>query len=188
MDLLNTIMVAIISSATVTGLFVFIIKTYFEKRISHEFDKRNRLFDIQLKRLSQINDFMLDKELGIYPELSELVYRIRNTIKEGMTKDSPIQWSSALEPLCSLLRENMFKYKFFLDPKAFDELHEFKHLAQDFLLFLDIYTREDLVFDNEAYQAELAKLSRKYTQLDELFENITRFVQSKMHPSAPRHD
>jgi len=180
MDFFKGLLVVIINSSIVVGLMSFIFKKYFDKWLSEKFEKRSRMDAFKIDSLTKLSDFLMEKELGIYPEITEVVYRLRNIIRDGINSENSYNWSPELRPLCAHLTENLYKYRLFLGPEVFDNLHEFKQIAQDALVFIDIQTREKTLFDSETYQKEVGHFKTKYERANELYEEIVRQIDKKM--------
>lgn len=180
---MNFLMIALasaLSSASIMGIFVFIIKKYMGSMISLEFQKRLKTFDALLEMNKKTQDFSLDKQLGIIPEIHEVVYRLRNIIKEGLEKENAYDWDPTLRPLCAHLTENLYKYRIFLPENVFNSLHDYKHLAQDALLMIDISTRKDNVFDKVKYMSQVSDFKIRFENSETIFKIIDSSLKEKL--------
>ena len=108
-----------------------------------------------------------------------MLYRLRNIIKDGLTKEKAFQWDPAFRPLCAHLTENLYKYRIFLPEKVFDALHEYKHLAQDALLMMDISTRKENVFDREKYKTQIIDFQKRFEDSEEAFHFIDTSLRER---------
>jgi len=179
MNVLRELLLSMIGSGLVLGLFLFIAKKYFDKLISTEFEKRLKLSEFKIGQAAKVSDFLLSKQEGIYPEILEITYRLKNILGDGIKESHAYKWNSDIKPLCCHLIENLFKYRLFLSEEIFDALHEFKHIVQDALIFYDVHTREEKLFDKDAYQKELSKIAAKYERTQELYSFIEKEIRKK---------
>ena len=180
MEIGKEILIAIITSAVVTGLLVFVIKQYIAKWFAHEFEKKNTMLDHRLRTAEKVDTNFISHQLGIYPEVLELTYRIRNIIREGVRQEYAFDWDANLRPLCAQLTEDLYKFRFYLAEDVFEPLHEFKHIAQDAVLLVDTHTREKALFDQEAYSRRVSDFEGKVRDADELFSTIRELIEAKM--------
>ena len=163
------------------GLFLFILKKYVEGLISLEFQKKAKAFDSLLELNKKVQEFTMDKQLGIYPEIHELLYRLRNIMKDGLEKENAYTWDPAFRPLCAHLTENLFKYRIFLPQPVFEALHDYKHVAQNALMLVDICTRKDNLFDKEQYAKHISDFKRQFEESEKTFEFIDSTLREKLN-------
>ena len=181
MEFVKEVITTLISSSLILGLFLFIAKKYFDKLISSEFDKRSKLVHSKIDQAFKISDFVLEKEMGIYPEIVEITYRLRNIMREGIKESHAYKWNPELKPLCAYLTENLYKYRIFISEGIFNELHKFKKIAQDALIFHDVQTREENLFNKDEYRKKLKEFETKYKQADELYNLILEEIRRKFN-------
>ena len=103
MDVIHQVFVSLVSSTVVVSGFAFISKKYLEKVIDHAFAKRQEELKLASERDGKVMNFVTETQLGIYPELLELVYRLRHCISTGITKRTAFEWDAELRPLCAAL-------------------------------------------------------------------------------------
>jgi hypothetical protein len=181
MDFLKGLLITLVNSSIIIGICSFLLKKYFEKWIYNEFEKRRRIGAIAIERLEKLSHIWLEKEIGIYPEIYEITYRLHNIIKDGITKPNAYSWDPNLRPLCTHLTENLYKYRIFLDDKMFNALHDFKRIVQDALMMIDISTRNDKVCDVTEYLSQLDIFKHKYDELHIIFDKVCRLVSEKFN-------
>jgi hypothetical protein len=180
LDYLKQFAISIVGSSVVLGVVLFILRKYLGSLISHEFDKRTKLFASLLERENKIADHMLDKQLAVYPEILEVTYRLRNILRDGLQETHAFKWSKELRPLCAFLTENLFKYRLFLPDDVFQALHEFKRICQDALVFVDVHTREDHLFDRANYEAQRDLLLSKFERSEQLYDRVVSLMEEKL--------
>jgi hypothetical protein len=151
MEWVKEIGISIVSSGVILGVFVFITKRYFDRLIGSEFEKRLKLAQAEIDQAFHVSGVVVDKQIGIYPEIMEVTHRLRNIMRDALDKAHAYEWGPEFRLLCSHLTENLFKYRLFISEELFDALHEFKHIVQDALILHDVQTREENLFDSEGY-------------------------------------
>lgn len=181
MEFIKELIVNLIGSSFILGLFLFITKKYFEKWISAEFDRRAKISSSRIDQAFKVSGNILEKETGIYPEILEVTYRLRNIMRDGLTRSHAYDWNPELKPLCAHLTENLFKYRLFISEEIFDALHRFKQITQDALIFYDVQTRDEKLFDTEEYRRKLEEFRPKYKEADELYALILKLIRQKLN-------
>ncbi len=183
-NILENIIFVFINSSIILGVLIYIAKKYFDKVISHIFDKK--LNDYLTKKQHELKkaDLLLENQLGIYPEIIELIYRLRNILKDGLNKQMVYDWNNDLRPLCAHLTENLYKYRLFLPQDIFNSLHEFKHICQDALLLVDTLSRKEYLFDHDEYQFRINVLRDKLEFADGLYYKLVDNIQKKINPNG----
>lgn len=180
MTILKEILIAVLSSSVVLTIFVFALKKYIEHLISYEFDKKLQITSIDIRNLGKLKESLLDTHLAIYPEISELVYRLRNIMREGLEKSAAYEWDTDLRQLVLHLSENLYKYRLFLPDDIFDQLHEFKHIVQDALLLVDTRTRQNHIFNKNEYREAIGHFRAKYKRAEEICQSINLLLKQKL--------
>ena len=180
MEFAKEIITALVSSSIVLGLFLFIAKRYFDGLLSNEFDKRGKLVRAKIDQAFKMSDFVLEKEIGVYPEILEITYRLRNIMRDGIKESLAYKWNPELRPLCTHLTENLYKYRLFLSEEIFNALHNFKQIAQDALVLYDIQTRQENLFDKEGYREKMKEFEARYQQADKLYNLIEMKIREKV--------
>ena len=181
MSFVKEVVTSLISSSIILGLFLFIVKKYFDKLLSTEFDIRSKRAHSKIDQAFKVAGIMIEKEVGVYPEILEITYRLRNIIREGFKESLAYKWSPDFRPLCAHLTENLYNYRLLLSEEIFKALHDFKQIAQDVLMFCDIQTRQENIFDRDGYQKKIREFEPKYRKLDELYNLIEEKIREKLH-------
>ena len=179
-NLYEVVLIPLLSSSAVLGVFVFFIKRYLDRLINLAFDRRSKLFETKWEQSKKTSGFVLDTELGMYPEIAEIVYRIRNVLLQGIKQSHAYKWDANFPLLCAHLTENLYKYRLFLSDNIFEDLHEFKRIAQDALLICDTFTRSENVADNTEYKKLIAGFQHKVERADELHAMIIQDIKNRI--------
>ncbi|MBN2735729.1 MAG: hypothetical protein JXR70_02030 [Spirochaetales bacterium] len=173
-EILQGVLISLASSTLITGLAVFIVKNYFKQQLKIEFEKKQHL----LERTLKYDDLYTDEAMGLYPEVMEIANRIKNLVSEGLSKRIMAEWSVRIQSLTAILNEKLYKCRIIFPSDIFEEIHEFKHLAQDILLVYDILTREEFMLNDEAYTAKKPFLEKTYHQMEKRFSQFEKLVRN----------
>ncbi|MCB1889794.1 MAG: hypothetical protein KDH20_19455 [Rhodocyclaceae bacterium] len=184
MPLAETLLISILSSVTVTALLVFLVRRYLGQQIDWQFKRRELAFEAELKRRQQIDAHFVDARLGIYPEISQLCYRIRKATNDGMERDHIAQWDDELPLMCSELTPALIRWRYYLPPALFTRLHDFKRAAQDVAGFHDVRTRPEQLADREAYLAGREALRPTVAELNRLHDAIIEGIALEQQGGA----
>ncbi len=172
MPLAETLLISILSSVTVTGLLAFLVRRYLGQQIDWQFKRREMEFEAELQRRQQIDTHFVGARLGIYPEISQLTYRIRKAANEGLGREHIAQWDDELPQMCSELTAGLVRWRYYLPAPLFTQLHDFKRAAQDVALFYDVRTRPEVLGDREAYLAAREQLRPTVAALTRLHDAV----------------
>lgn len=178
--MLKQIVISIISSSVVAGFFLYIMKQYFGKWISNEFDKRSKLFGKEIESARRVDSKVIDTELGLYPEIVELIYRLTVIIRNGLDQTHAHKWSGELQPLGGHLTDLLFRQRFFLQGDLFDDLHEYKHIVQDAVLMIDTQLRDEHMFDAESYKQAIERFRPNADRAIKLEKKIISTIEQKV--------
>ena len=166
------------------------IKSEMDDELSQQIELKNAQLELDKQQATNL----YEKRNSIYPELLELVYRLRNQLRESLVDieneiDDP---TTELIPYgpgelgqdLYFLTENLYKYRAFIDQETFDELHRFKRLLQDAKIILNRSTRPinypegDMDFDErqkileEEKKMFLSRVHESYEPLKEIFTEV----------------
>ena len=151
MTLTEVLLASVVSSATVTGLLVLVLKQYLGSQIDWHFRRRELEYESERRNRDQVSEHYLHQRLAIYPEISQLIYRLRKAVDDGMQRPHIAEWDDEFVTLCGELTDGMFRWEYFLPRPLFAQLHEFKRAVQNMLVFYDIRSRPDEVSRERAY-------------------------------------
>jgi len=147
-DLLRRILTDGAIIAGLFGLLTLLIKKWISEAIAHHFQSSIEKTKASLELEKQKGHILLERQLGIYPEMLELVYRLRNQLRSclggleirysearGIEIEKPVPpikpGGPELGEELYLLTENLYKYRAFIDEESFQMLHRYKRLLQD---------------------------------------------------------
>jgi len=182
----ETILVAILTSSTTTGLLVAVVKAWMESRIKleqerklatlkAELDERLVRLKAEQDRLSNEANQLLQTRMQVFPKLSELTYRMRNAARD--IRDHPPRNARDLDSLSTLIKDfeaRTYEFRLPLDQGGvFPVVHEYKRYLQTFLL----RAKELVLSVSDGRDAEAAQLKQEigdlYAEIDRLHQNIT---------------
>ncbi len=102
----------------------------------------------------------LVNECAVYPALSELIYRAKTScdrVKD--TRELRYIGRNDLYEACGALTAQLWKYRIYLPPDLFKQIHEFKRVVQDINVLVDTLTRRKEGIDCTAAVPEEAAQS-----------------------------
>jgi hypothetical protein len=177
MNFVSTLIVQVLTSATVLGLFVFVVKNYVEKWLAREFEKRRLSDQHALTQQFKVAEAFLQQQLGIYPEIIELVYRLRNGLRDSLRAQSPQDWSPQVHDLFEHLSDNLYKYRLFITDDVFRKLHRFKVLCKDAVDLQARHASGNNLFRSEDYVQDIHRFESRWREIDALYAQITDEVR-----------
>jgi hypothetical protein len=113
--------------------------------------RRNKQLEqtrIELDREKELT--LINRKFAIYPEILELVYRLRNEIRDFYNSVNEVVNGLGENQMISdfvgsgtvyTLTENLYRYRAFIDNDAFEKLHRLKRLGQDVVALQNRMTR-----------------------------------------------
>lgn len=185
MQLAETLLISVLSSATVAALLVFFVRRYLGRQIDWQFKRRELEYEAELRRRAQVDAHYLTERLGIYPEIAQITYRLRKLVNDGMARAHISQWDDELPPLCGELTQGLVRWRYYLPPVLFSDLHDFKRAVQDVLVFYDIRTRPSEFGDDQAYAAALEQLRPTVAELNRLHDALAQKVVLERQAEPP---
>ncbi len=152
---------------------------------------------------------VLERRNTIYPEILEIVYRLRNACRDVLAifPLDHAEWKTllwfkeernrntlkAFDPALYLLTENLYKYRAFVDESVFNMLHRFKRKLQDASVLVDRITRppERLslgqeTMDEHTYNTSIERLASFYSEADRLYAEITGSIKAALEKHLPK--
>ncbi len=181
MNSLDALLTGLGASIVSSGVIGFAVKTYLEASIRQRFAAETELLRQQLLTeteklrasltLWQESEHEInERRLKAYPQLTELVYRIKNAAQDAM-RDNTTSFRVRAEDFHSrvqALEDSLYGYRIYLQrDNVFPSVHAFKNAAKNFgLVLTDISLA--LVRQEPERIAELrARLADTFPQLDE---------------------
>src|SRR4051794_35852842 len=99
MSFTEHILVTVLTSTSVVSIFAVAVRNYLKKLIMLEFEKRERIQQHDLDKQFKISDFVLNHRIGSYLEIAQLIYELRQIIREGVEQNRGYKWNPRLESL-----------------------------------------------------------------------------------------
>jgi len=185
MSFVETLITSVASSLAVTGLLLFFVKHYVRKQVDWSFRRLELDYESARAERDHVRQHYVTQRLGIYPEISQLIYRLRSALNDGMARPHIGEWDDEFTYLCGELTEGLFRWRYYLPKPLFELLHDFKRATQDVLVFYDIHIRPSNVNDQEEYRRALERLQPVAERVNALYEEITK-VMNLEAPSKPK--
>jgi hypothetical protein len=140
---------ALVTSTVVSAVVSFVLKTWFETRLKHHFEveveKLRHNFEIEIERLknqlaiaAETAHELTERRLKAYPQLVELVYRVRNIAREIVApKETPPVLITEFAGRTKELEDSLYMHRLDLERDgAFLPLHTYKNTAKMFARLL----------------------------------------------------
>jgi hypothetical protein len=209
--LLSVLLNAAVTSA-LGGLVLWWLRTWLGRKIDSKFKLLEERAKVELEVEKTQALSLLDRRNTIYPEILEVVYRLRNITRDvlaifpadvlswdvgvGRSRESTAK-IRAFESALYLLTENLYKYRAFVEEDVFDKLHQFKRNLQDASVVVDRLTRpkegqssrpyagHDPAEDVvEIYVALINKLRALYEDSDKLYHEVTTSIKEDLNGNS----
>jgi hypothetical protein len=209
--LLSVLLNAAVTSA-LGGLVLWWLKTWLGRKIDSKFkllEERAKV-ELEIEKTQALS--LLDRRNTIYPEILEVVYRLRNIARDVLAifPSDVLSWDvgvgrsreniakiRAFESALYLLTENLYKYRAFVEEEVFDKLHQLKRNLQDASVVVDRLTRpkegqsirhysgRDPAEDAaEIYVTLISKLRVLYEDSDKLYHEITTSIKENLNSNS----
>lgn len=185
---ISALFTQIISSSVVAGIVGFVASTLFKQHVERIYKKQEALLEARLSARVAASDALFDKELAVYPEIIELVYRCRNLARESLSQDTRTpEVISAFSQYTIHFNENLYKYRLFFDDKSFRRLHRMKVEVQEFRVLLNEVTRsehvQDAPVDRNARELAESQMKERFNTIDKVYgilvDDIKEMIQEK---------
>jgi hypothetical protein len=186
MSLIEQIAVSLASSGIIAVATVFVVKKLFDRSVDHLFQQREAEFKVNVDAKKEATSAMFSKELMVYPEVMEVVYRSRNAARDFIIeKKNDPKIITEFNAVSIHLTDNLYKYKVFFPKDIFDKLHAYKRLALDIVVLINEKTKPLSERTQEKLVDDLVErqLGERYEKLDKLYnelsEEITNYLNSR---------
>ena len=177
-DIVRQVVVMLVS-VSVLALVAFIGREYVRRYVDHVFNVREQ----RLKNEGAIELELLKNRVPVLSEMVEIVYRLRNQARDVLHDRSPASPACALHrELCAMLTERMYTYRALLEGDAWDSLHEFKHVNQDFSILVDAAGRDATFRTNRGgFGPETeVRLEQLFADIDRFYTEISPVLQTSL--------
>jgi len=173
----QSILIAVLSSGVTGGAIAFVLKRFVERSIEHKFRMIELTRESELTQASGARSALFEKELLVYPEINEVIYRSRNAARACATQSTRTRSALRDFQACKIhLTENLFKYQIFVPDPEFRALHRLKTEMQEFGVLLDEVTRsqkvEDTPVDPKLQEVASGQLVERFATIDELYQSL----------------
>jgi hypothetical protein len=169
--------------SAIAGILGFLIRQWITKAVEYRYQTLLEREKAQIEIQKKSAQDMLDKENALYPEIVELTYRIRNSLRDtidGIRNGGRFNIEQ-LGELTFNFSEKLYSYRIYIDEETFKLLHGIKRSAQDAYLLLNQFSRSEGIRtfgpfgadpdDPELIRRKIAVLPR----LDECYLNIDKY-------------
>jgi hypothetical protein len=203
---MSDIAIRILIDLGVLAVIAALLKHFIKKWIEGALDLKFKSLLEDKKALLEIEKTKglewLKGQNAVFPEIVELVYRLRNDFRDKILtidkiiaagipsdKHDRIWGPSGFGQELYILRENLYKYRVFFDEEeVFEKLHRFKRICQDAEVLLDRISRPDHSATTQRQnEVELErcyesadKLRELFSEIDALYPDITNAVKDRM--------
>lgn len=173
----QSILIAVLSSGVTGGAIAFVLKRFVERSIEHKFRMIELTKELELTQASGARSVLFEKEMLVYPEINEVIYRSRNAARACVTQATRTRAALRDFQACKIhLTENLFKYQIFVPDSEFRALHRFKTEMQEFGVLLDEITRsqrvEDTPVNPKLQEVASEQLVKRFATIEELYQSL----------------
>jgi hypothetical protein len=193
-------------------------RSWLKARLEKKLDLQFKLMEDRARALVEVEKDVekarrlkyLDKEITIYPEIIEVVYRLKNLLSQVVSIFASELWQrdagisrkglgdvATFRDGLFVFTENLYKYRAFLDDSIWKDIHQFKRRLQDAALVLEQLTRpeerkRDVEPDNHSRATSMklliGELEARFRDSDELYEKITRAIRNSLQGGMGKGD
>jgi hypothetical protein len=195
----NDVITTLLTSTAVSAIVSFVLKTFFETRLKHHFEKElenlRQTHTLELEKIKSsltiVTDAahqLLERRLTTYPRLVELVYRTRNLAREIVNAIQPMSTlSDEFAARTRELEEQLYASRMDLERDGvFGFVHSYKNtivsfhrLDRDLRHFLD-------KGDTEEANKVLAEMKELYSQIESEYKTAVNSLSSLSITSLPQ--
>jgi hypothetical protein len=202
MELLSSIITALVTSAAVSSFAALILNTWLEARIKHwiekdmerikhnyelELEKARYLYQIEIEKIktslaANTSTFqeVLERRLIVYPKIVEIVYRARNIARElAKTPISSQVLFNELKARSQELEETLYASRMDLErDQIFLSIHSYKNIVKTFIQLAEDFYYFDSQQSKEGKEDLSQALIKNYTELEKQYEVIITMVSN----------
>ncbi len=99
MNTAETVLLAILTSATTVGLLVFFVRQYFQRWLDLHFKPTKHELQLKYDQQKMWSEKVIDGRAGVYPQLLAITYRLRQELDQSVGKKSATYWSPRIGEL-----------------------------------------------------------------------------------------
>lgn len=171
--------VSTLVSIGVVGVIAYSMRESIKRLIDHHF----KLKEVGVQHKHEMEAEIRKNSIPMYLELGEIIYNLRSHAKQISLSQTPLGESKdRYIENCDLLRDRIGRYRALLDDELYEQIHQYKRENQEFLLFIDISTRNEELRKNKAMFSQEIKdaLVCKYSTIEAMNGDITMKMQSNL--------
>lgn len=194
-DLLIRIVSDVALLAALGAILQYLSIRWLSRAIDHRFELALATESARLELAKHEELRRLETRRAVYPEVAELVYRLRDALRDRAedvrhcAEDAAAPAPRRLGPELHVLQENLFRYRIFVDDDVFHQLHAFKHACEDAQVLLHRITRPDIADTYAEAQAalqarcreSLPELEAARDEADRMLPEIVAGIKRRMH-------
>ncbi len=161
-----------VASAVSVSIATILLQHYWDRRMEYYFNRRLAEHQAVLDAQGDIKSQLAAKRLELYPRITELIYRVRNTLRDICEADA-ISMGQAVEFLrrAEEYTEQVYSARLYLERDGvFETLHDFK----THVLVAKNAVLNWLSASQETGDAGLLQVQRALAQLTAVFNQVER--------------
>ena len=188
---LQNLLINAVTVSAVGGLLALLIRHWITSSVDLHFKALLEKEKVKLEVEKQGALELLAKENAIYPEIVELVYRIRNRLRDSIEAVKRVEGDFNSGPLGEMTfqySERLYGYRVYLDRDTFKMLHSLKRGAQNAYILLNCFTRPDGVRAQGpfGFSREDPEIQRRIAETIPKLEECFRVVNENYEGVVPR--
>lgn len=170
MSISADIITAILTSSLIASLVTFFLKKIFDRQLEFYFNIRLERLKSELATQLDVSQKFRERRLELYPKIVEIIYRIRNQLRENCkTNSESIDQNLSFVRLAKDYGELIYQARLDLErDKIFNKLHSLKSqiiLAENISLDL-IHLKTRKRTDSKKIKNYIEKLKKVYSTID----------------------
>jgi len=175
--------IEIITTALASGVgasaATYLFQSYFDRRLEYYFNSRLEELKSNLSIQGEAKNQIESRRLELYPSITELVYRLRNQLKEiRKARQLPMDQAINFIRLAEQYSEKIYSARLYLEvDEIFELLHNFKShilIAKNLLLDWIYLARDEQTGKDVRVDGIVNQLDEVYKHLDRQHQRLIR--------------
>lgn len=183
-ELLTSIIAGVSGAIISIPIILLIVKRLSQNTLDYFFHQVEKRFATKLELESRIASNLMDKQIAVYPALSEIIYKAKTGVDEIVKAKNKFELLNPdLTEACRTLTTNLHSYRIYLHEDLFSLVHKYKHLLQDVLVITDTYLRQQnsLSENNEVLPTDVKeKITVISGEISMLCNEIIQLLRGRM--------
>lgn len=185
-----SITIVIVSTALASSIgasiATFLIQRYYDRRLEYYFNSRLEELKANLSVQGDMKNQIISRRLEIYPRITELIYRLRNKLKEICESD-PLTLKQAVGflRLAEEYTEQIYSSRLYLERDGiFEPLHSYKSrilITKNLILDWIYLTRDTPLINVKNINKVIGQIRENYSHLDRqhrrLIHGLTKLTE-----------